>query len=263
MFKKYLLIAAICFFLQPVVFAQSDAEIDAFMNLSGLTAQIAEFEAIVLAQFEDEKDLVPFVHHDRIRTRLKEIYSPNELLKSARKYLMDNRKPQEMAEVMRWLALESTQRINAMEKESNSLDVVEARERFFEEMSEKPPSEERIALLTDFDEITDATYNTVSMITNMYLSIILTMNPYVDEAQRKNVTEMRQIGQSILMQLMPLYKDVTLASNLFTYRNLTDEEVRDYIDFYESDSGEWFIDASYGTLNTVIFNVVQTLMEEL
>jgi hypothetical protein len=241
-------------------FAESKKEkIDQFILLSGLDSQLREIPDVILMQFEEEKDTFDVESQDKIRARLIEAFQTELLMMDAYNYISENYDETRINAAIKWLQDPFTAKINELEISSGLSDALPDREAYFENLENSPPTEKRLSLIVDFDEITDATYNTVSIITEMYMSIITAMNPFAPAGQKLDNENYEAVKNSIKMQLLPVYERVNVMMNLYTYRTIDDEELEEYIDFYTTDDGEWFVDVSYGVME----NVLQQASERL
>lgn len=230
-----------------------------FLDESGLRVQLLELSLIFVEQFEEEAADFDDETRRIIREKITQEFNDDLVIKDALEFLSINNNAVHMAAVRDWLNLPLTVKMNELELDANSPERETEREAFLNALQNSPPPQQRIDSILEFDEITDATYQTVSIITDLYLALIKTMNPYQPGSQRMDEDETEQIRQSIMTQLLPMYENVTIAMNLFTYRNVSDEELNEYIEFYKTESGQWFVDISYNIFDFVISRVTDRI----
>ena len=60
------------------------------------------------------------------------------------------------------------------------------------------------------------------------------------EQNRTSLNDVMEQKRKLTESLKPKVEAETLAKALFTYRDASDEELKQYIDFYKSDAGQWF-----------------------
>lgn len=241
-------------------FADSKKEkIDQFILLSGLDSQLREIPDVILMQFEEEKDAFDAESQTIIRARLVEAFQIELVMQDAHNYINENYDETRINAAISWLEDPFTAKINELEIASGLSDALSDREAYFESLENSPPAQDRLNLIVDFDEITDATYNTVSIITEMYMSIITAMNPFAPDGQKLDDENYEAVKNSIRMQLLPVYERVNVMMNLYTYRTIDDEELEEYIDFYTTEDGEWFVEVSYGVMENVLQQATERL----
>lgn len=244
--------------------AQSDEQnesVEAFFQLSGLEVQIRELPGIILSQFEDEIELVPVNARDQIREEITKAFDPDTIVEDARTYLLENLDSDNIKIVVDWLQEPLTQKMNQLEMDSNDDISFAKRDAFFQELEFNPPTESRLDLLNRLESSTDATYYLVSIITDMYLSLIRTINPYLEADKQLSNNRIAQMRTTIMGELTTMYQNITHAMNLFTYRDVTDSELEEYVAFYETPAGKWFADVSYDVIESVLQKSNERLTE--
>jgi hypothetical protein len=61
------------------------------------------------------------------------------------------------------------------------------------------------------------------------------------EQNRANLNDAMEQKRKLTETLQPQIEAETIAKALFTYRDASDEEIKQYTEFYSSDAGQWFI----------------------
>jgi hypothetical protein len=244
--------AAIFMLFVSCVRAQNSDAIDTFFQLSGLEQQIRDLPSILIEQFNEEKEILTPASQRNILLMIEEVFNPDLLVQDARNYLMMVESQGYIDEINAWLDAELTQRMNELETASNEDVTFEDRDRFFAMMEENRPSEVRLELVNRLETSTEATYYLVSIITDMYLSLIQMMSYYMPPEDRISAERFPDLRYSIMNELLPMYRDITFAMNLYTYREVSDEDLAEYVSFYETEAGRWFADVSYEVINHVL-----------
>lgn len=258
---KSIFFGALCLLLMPAI-SKSQVQNDpflAFLEESGILLQLKELPFIIEEQFEDEAQQFDEATRARIKTRLDHAFNEHLLIEDARNYLEKNNDMGHMIAVRSWLASPLVQKMQTLEMMVNSGELEDEAEAFFEKLSDNLPPEERIDMIVEFDDITDATFHTVSIITNLYMALAKSMNPYKPVDQQMDPSDRENIKNSIMMQLIPTYRNITIGMNFFTYRDVPDEQLQEYIDFYKTESGMWFVDISYGIFDFVLEQAYQRI----
>lgn len=234
------------------VIAQDKSEIDTFFQLSGLEQQIRELPEIITEQFNDEKDLLTPASQRTVLSIISTAFEPNQLVNDARKFLEQSENARFITEINAWLESDLTKKMNDLEMASNEDATFQQRDQFFNSLDDNMPSESRLELVNRLESSTEATYYLVSVITDMYLSLIKIMSPYMPPDNQIAASRYPELRNTIMNELMPMYRNITLAMNLYTYRDVSDEELEQYVSFYETEAGRWFADVSYEVIDHVL-----------
>jgi hypothetical protein len=238
------------------------ADFNEFLDESGLRVQLLELPLILLEQFEAESSYFDETTKQKIRDTVARAFSEELITKDALEFLDANYDAEHMAAVRDWLKSPLTLKMNDYEQSANSPEVELEREQFLTRLQTTPPDPNRVETIIEFDELTDATFNTVKIITDLYMALITTMNPHQSPEDQLDLNDTTEIRRSIMMQLLPVYENVMVAMNLFAYREVSDAELAEYISFYDTDSGQWFVDVSYKIFDFVIDRVTQRVIAE-
>lgn len=237
----------------------SESEIDTFFDISGLESQVNELKTIILDQFRDERDLSDNAHWNDIENRIRVAFDPETLVEEARSFIRSQEGVQHIAAINEWYLSDRTQRMNELEILAGQPDSAEERENFFRAMQDELPPQARMELIYEMEENMDSAYHLVQVITRMYITLIRVMNEYVDSEDQIPAYEIPRIQTSISNDLLPVYRDLLLGMSLFTYRDVSDDELSEYISFYATDAGQWLVDISFNVIDHVIGRAQQRL----
>lgn len=252
----YRMLPVLLFMAMPsVLFAsavQNDTLIARFLVVSGIESQIRELPGIVMMQFEQEKEPFGPAAQLMIRKTLTRAFHVDSLLNDARHYLKHQSDPVRIAETLDQLDDPFIRQMNLLELERGHADQIPARDAFLARLDTIPPAESRVQLLLEFDALILATEQTVDVITNLYMAMIRAMNPQAPEGRILSEAQLVQAAQSIRDDLLPVYETVNLMVNLFTYESVSDADLAEYIEFYKTDTGRWYVENSYAVIAHVI-----------
>jgi hypothetical protein len=113
-------------------------------------------------------------------------------------------------------------------------------ENFAAQLQSNPPAQKRLALLRRLDKVTGASELLIRMEIANFRCIFKTINRVLPPEKRLEEAKMEQLCNVRKVQSGPRLKNRTLAGFLYTYRSISDAELTKYIDFCESDVGQWF-----------------------
>ena len=218
--------------------AERNALIERVLTLAGATTQLAQVPAQVSAQLQLRQGEFSSEAFGRIIARLTEAFREEALhasLAQAFARVYDRRRLEPIAA---WLASPLVQRLTALEEAAMQPDAAAAQEAFFSRPGAAPPSEARVALLQRLMRATYATEMTLRVIRTTMAGIATAVNAALDRPA-PSPAELAE-AESDLESARSQIEDRILARLLFTYRDVTDDDLSAYITFWESDTGQWF-----------------------
>lgn len=188
---------------------------------------------------------------------VKYAYKTDKMLKDISDAMYNDLADDEVIEVLGWYASEAGQRVTASEvatstKYSTPAGVAEI-EAFMNNLNTTPPSKERIALLQRLDNAIHATDFLVGTTLNTTVAFIKAMQKTLPESAQKNDGQNIEVElekQSALMK--PIMAGATIQSFLFSYKDVSDEDIMAYIAFCESPAGSKFYQSSLGALKDTL-----------
>ncbi len=102
-------------------------------------------------------------------------------------------------------------------------------------------SSDRLALVRKLDEVTESTAIAVDMQMMMATIIMSNQNRLVPAAQQMSKTQLAQTLEQIQLQsVFPAQQFINL-SMAYTYASISDDELNEYIDLYQTEIGQWSI----------------------
>ncbi|HAC16223.1 MAG TPA: hypothetical protein DCE78_09835 [Bacteroidetes bacterium] len=232
-----------------------------FLDESGMMHQLREIPHIIMGQFEEEGSKFDMETRQKIAATLTSAFEEEKLVDDAISYLLNDIEAGHIQTVMDWLEHPLTQRMNELEIISNSDSLESSRYDYFENIENNLPDQSRIDMILEFDELTNATDNTVYFIADLYLAMVTAMNPYVPTAEKVSMEDIPIVRGLIIREMHESYKNVTIGMNLFTYRTVTDPDLLAYFDFYRTPAGSWFSDVSYGVFENVLKKATSRVRE--
>jgi hypothetical protein len=109
-------------------------------------------------------------------------------------------------------------------------------------LASNPAPATRVALAAELDAATGMTDFTVEAALASAMATALGMNGVLPPEQRGDESELRALVEAQRSLLRPEIERVTMVSMLYSYQSLRDAELRDYIDFSNSEPGRWYHD---------------------
>lgn len=223
-----------------------------FLDESGIMHQIKDIPLIISEQFEAEASRFEPETRAKIRAAIIDAFQEEQLVSDAISFILADVQQAQISHIMDWLERPLTQKMNQLELIASSEEVEELRNAYFMSLEDNPPPQTRIDIILDFDDLTNTTDHTVFFISDLYLTLIQAMNPFLPVHEQVSRDDLEVMREMIIREMYNSYKNVTVMMNLFTYREVSDRELLEYIDYYRTPSGSWFASISYGVFDHIL-----------
>lgn len=239
-----------------------EALIRELMRLSGLDKQLSEMGAISLANLKEgeEQEMLPSHLYNLLISIVKEAYNVEKIRQHILEQVEKKLDSACIQDVLNWLRSPAGRRITRLEEAATTPEGVRQMRAFAKQLQTNPPSQARVQLAKRLDEATNATELLLEMATVSFQEIVkltdasmpkgqlilLSITPinYIEEASTL-LSKERQADHDRLSQQMKTkrqkmreeYQNTTLVTFLYTYQDLTDDELETYLAFVESENG--------------------------
>ncbi len=149
------------------------------------------------------------------------------------------------------------QRFNAPGEQANLL-------RYIADLKTSPPPRERVLLIQEFEasaKITELIMQMTVSITRGMLHSLMKLAP-PDETQ-PNPEEIEDMIQRQIFLMEDVFREQMLLSSLYVYRNISDEDMAEYITFVESPASRQFSVLSAEVLEYIIADIFDRTVPKL
>lgn len=228
------------------------ALLDELMIKSGIMKQLEGFPELLQMGFRDATqgaDETKQADISRIQEKMNQAYNIDDFKATLRQVMGENLTDDDITEVLKWLNSPRGQKITQIEEEHSTVEAEQAKQAFMMNFDSASVAPERMAMIQELDEAVYATDMLLTIILNSQKAIMLAVMPYVPTEQRiplKEIDTQVEMNRPILQSQ---YKEYVLLSMLYVYQELSDEELKGYVDFARSPAG-----AKYHKVTTNAFN---------
>jgi hypothetical protein len=222
--------------------APSADQLDALYRKSGLAALVEQIPAGVQAGFEkayrgDQGSSLTKQQLKLIRTRIPQAYAPGDIRPIMIAVLADKLTAEEVAVVLSWLASPLGAKCTALETAAAAPEAMSAMETYAVELQQSPPPQERVALLGELAQAVKAAENAVEVVMNTQLAIAAGMMAALPAEQQRPLEVIRNQLEQYRPQVTAAMKSQTALAFLYTYQELTEDEIGRYLGFARSGVG--------------------------
>ena len=187
-----------------------------------------------------------------LRGAVRRAFAGDALRESVRSGLLARYDVRGAAGTLAWLRSPLGRRITQLEELGASQQMSSSRPDA-RSLAAAPPAAARIALIRELQESSGVADVGVDLAMTAALALALGANAAQPDAAKR--ADEAAITAAIQAQRAPMagqIEAVMQISSLFTYRELSDEELATYLEFVQSDAGRWYHDA-------VVAGLVSTL----
>jgi hypothetical protein len=248
MYKKRLfavLVALPLLSLQPVHATMATPPqkqvIDRFITYSNFEPQFEQLPQLVREQMErDIPQTLPSDHYKDLTTLLFDSFEASKARSAMGQQLSLGYDNGRYLVMIQKLENPLIRRLRDMEQASSDPVARYEMQHFISRLPQNPVAPRREALIKDLLTANGAIESAIKTRATLHELMQGLAGVATQEQNRANLNESLERSRKLLESLKPKVAAETLARALYIYRNATDEELRQYIEFYNSDAGQWF-----------------------
>ena len=215
--------------------------IDQLLELTGVKKQVDFISAHVLAQLPPQRDKFEPEVYDRLNRILTEFYRPDRLYETVRIYFRDNSNEEQLLNLLNWNFSPLSQKMTSLDAEAVGPDSAEKMKDFFAKFNSYPSLKEKKPLMERLSKAVGSSELYVKMVLAATLGFFEVTEPLIPiEFREINRSEFSGMFTAMQKELEESLNTGVVPSLLYTYRDVTVEELKKYIDFWESEDGRWF-----------------------
>ncbi len=219
--------------------------IDEVLSLSGVDQQINEIAAFALSEIETRKDVLPPKEYNRLESGFADAFGVKRLRETVTHAFLNNYDAARMKEWLMQLRSPLMTRMFALEKAAASKNAFTEIAEFAERSRSMPPAPSRLDLLKRLDQATSATELALDSQSAVTRSLLYAINPSLPENKRLTERELERLLSDVRIQTATTLENIAIATYLYTYRSVSNEELASYVAIYESELGNWAIAVSH------------------
>ncbi|RLA31395.1 MAG: hypothetical protein DRR15_13310 [Gammaproteobacteria bacterium] len=221
------------------------ADVEKLLSASGAGDQLLGFQDEVLSGLEEgQKKTSGALSDDEyaaLRGLFQNQFASTRLHEDVTRIMQERWSAAYAESAMDWL--NSSLGVNITEKESlsSSPEWQKTIAEYAETEAFSRQKESRLALIENLDEATGATEIFVDLFIAMRFSIMMGMSLADSELQELKLSELRTQVESERDEMVLPIKEYIKTSYLYMYRDFSDDDIQQYINFLESDAGRWYV----------------------
>lgn len=159
-------------------------------------------------------------------------------------FLLENTQVGFLEKAVQWGETPLAQKINAEEVAASKPESQAGLLRYMADLQEAPPSEARIAIIHEFEKTTGLSDLSTQIIIEMVRGMVESVNLALPEDKRQTQDQVDEEIEKIKSTIRGSIREQIILTSFYSYRNISDGELAQYIEFYKSDTGKTEIDVS-------------------
>jgi hypothetical protein len=218
---------------------EMEARIEHLLKLSGVSSQIRQFTQLQALQSSIQTRGVSPNEAARVASIIRGSFTPEIFLEPIRRELRNQYSLTMVERLLEWYRTPVARSVTATEIRMSSPESANRFAAFADRLRSDPPSSLRLDLVKRLDAVVDLSELQMSMAKSVLRAVAEHLNPQLPPARRVTEKQLQAIVQAVEQQ-RPMIKERTLARLLFIYDSVSDQDLQEYVQFWESESGQWF-----------------------
>jgi len=223
---------------------EKNSLLDKVLELSNIKKQIESMPARIGEEYAQYKERIPANMYEPGSKIMTESFSAQDIYFSVVEYFKANYRRDYLFEIKEFMGSPLCEKISGLEQKASGSKALEEMKDFAKSLGETPPAKERSELIKKLDEAVGATSMQIETVITMYKGINLAIDPVVTEDKRLTPGELELVTSQMRQELKNMLKNVISISFLYAYQSLSDDELKQYVNFWSSDAGKWFNETS-------------------
>jgi len=222
----------------PARAAEPSDQATELFRQSGLGTQLAMIDQQIIGTISSQGHQIPLGTRKLLIQVVGETYSGEALKAEALAILSQEIDPVLAEQTLTWLGLPETREIEQLEEASGTPGWKQGLLAHSLHMQQKPPEPARMALVKRLDAVGGTTEASIEVAAGTAFAVFSALNaaagyPMTLEVLGQRVaTQAAQMRQTIHQQVIEAF--------LYTYRDVSDEALGRYVDFLETEVGQWY-----------------------
>jgi hypothetical protein len=247
-----------------------ESMISELMELSGLTQQIPRlpqaymtFVDQLFVGMDRQRNPVPNSLQQHIRQSFVHALTPERLEPEIRSRLVHGLPQDTTLATLTWLRSELGKKITAAELNAGSAEKSIELATFVLKLQLERPSPERLQLVRQIEDVTQGS----ELATEAWETVVVAVTRVVEAELARTDPRRREKLQehlaSVRASIKGMFQQGRLIEVLFTYRTLTDEELKQYVDFLEAPTGREVTKVLNGAVQGAAITAIQNMHPSL
>jgi len=154
--------------------------------------------------------------------------------------------------LLKWYESPLGQKIVNEETSSSGADEQANLLRYLASLQENPPAQERVNLIQDLESTTQLSDLTTNITIEVLKGMIITINMSLPKDKQVEIASIEEDISNIKPLIKEEFRKQMILSSYYTYRNLSNDELKEYIAFYKTKTGQKEIEITGSALSHLL-----------
>lgn len=238
--------------------------VEAFFKSTKIDADFKQLNTVIDSKILEKKSSITEDKYIKFSNILKESFNSEKATSYLKDFFLENGKEADMIKVVELYDTPLMIKMNNYEQDFYNPAKREEQIVFFEKMKTNPPKQERVQLLLDLNEALKASIKTEDLLGKIMIAFSQGYNLTLPKTQQldKNMVKSKAISefsQNFSQQIINQF----VAVGLYTYKDTTDNELKEYIEVWKTDTGKKYIDMIFDSYEAVFEKLSIDLIKNL
>jgi hypothetical protein len=219
----------------------SDQLVQILMHKSGLKKQIEQMPQLLQAELDQQQAEamgLPEEDFNRIRSLARSAFDAKTIHDAVQTYIKLNLSENDMRAVLEWLDSPLGKKITRLEEDASTAEAYTEMQAIGSKLLDENKDSARINKIIRLDDATGTTESTINTVLNVQLAMITAMSAAMEADKRPSFEDVQDLVNMNKSQIQAAMKRMVQRQFLYSYRELTDNEIDRYTQFAESQSGQ-------------------------
>lgn len=222
--------------------AASPADVDEYIKVSGMTAQLSQTPQSVIAGLDEavarNGTQVNAELLAGLRASISEVYAADRVIAAIRAQLLKTADPAALRKTLDFYKTPLALKVTELEIAVSTVEAMTEIQRYAGTLQQNPPAPERLKLVGELDRVIRASESGLDLMTGTARGMMSATRRILPKDKQLDAKQMAKMLADVRARNRPGMQQMTLVSFLYTYRSLTDSELSQYIAFWSSPAGK-------------------------
>ncbi|MBF0409444.1 MAG: hypothetical protein HQM10_19045 [Candidatus Riflebacteria bacterium] len=215
------------------------SKVHKLMEVHGINQLAKDVSGLFLQTFDNDSESGKITKQlgSLLKQMVLEAYDSEKIKKVYAESIIANLTEDKVVKLIEEAEKPLSKKITQMELEANNPANFNDLQKFLIEIQNKPLPKERIEIIQKLEDVCQGVQMNIDLVSNIQLAVARGVNMALPiEAQQKD-DELKKKANAYLEQIIPTLKQQSFLTYLFAYKNATDAELNEYVQFYSSELG--------------------------
>jgi hypothetical protein len=243
-----------------------DKLVRALMLKSGMEKQIEQMPQQLQSELDQQQanaGEMPQEDFKRFSNIAVSAFDAKAIHASVQAYIQSNLSEQDMKDVLEWLESPLGAKITKLEEAASTAKAYEEMQAIGPMLLQENQGSARMKKLMKLDTVVGVTRSSVNTIMNVQLAMITAMSAAMEADKRPTFEDVQELVKRNQPQMHAAMSRMVQMQFLYSYRDLSDNEIDRYIRFAESMAGQRYHDVSIRAIDEALVQAARRIGSRL